>query len=376
MDSTAAVLHEPIDVADAEGADGLRLETVEVADPEGEEVLVEVGAASLCHSDVKMATGFIDLPYPMVMGHEGAGTVRAVGEAVTTVEPGDRVVLGRIICGRCAMCVSGRSNLCTQRADAGVAGTLRNGAQRFSRDGEAYHHCFGVSSFSRYTVVNEEAAVGIPDDIPIEQASLLGCGVFTGFGAVTQTADIEVGSSVAVFGAGGVGLSAVQGARVAGAAEVILVDLVAEKLPIGEAMGATHTIDASEVDAVEAITEYTDGGVDYAFDAVGGIPTIEDAYHSLAPTGPAVIIGGPPGGVQTPELELQPLVYAEKTLTGSWNGSFNTAHAIPMLAELLRAGRIDAEPMISSTQPLDELPRVLAGQEDGGGIRHVLYPGD
>lgn len=224
--------------------------------------------------------------------------------------------------------------------------------------------------------MNEEAAVGIPDDLPFEQASLLGCGIFTGFGAVTETADIEVGSSVAVFGAGGVGLSAVQGALVAGAAEVVLVDLVAGKLAIGEDLGVTHTVDASQADAGEAIHEYTGGGVDYAFDAVGGIPTIEDAFHSLAPTGTAVIIGGPPGGRQAPELELQDLVYAEQTIKGSWNGSFNTAHAIPMLADLVRSGRFDATPMISSTRPMSELPSIMAEHEDGEAIREVVYPGE
>ncbi len=375
MQATAAVLDGPTDSEDFAADQPIAIEAIEVEAPGPGEVAVEVAAASICHTDVKIATGQIPEPFPMVLGHEGAGVVHAVGEGVTGVEVGDHVVLGRIACGRCSRCRRGYANICEERARASADGTLRSGAIRFSRDGDPLHHCHGVSSFTEHTVVDEEVAIPIDDALPLEQATLLGCGVFTGFGAVTNTADVEPGASVAIFGAGGVGLSAVQGAVVAGASEIVLVDLIAEKLETGAALGATATVDASEVDAVEAVRELTDGGADYAFDIVGSVQTVEQVMGAIGPMGTAVVVGGPPSGARPYELDIANLVYTEQSLLGSFNGSYDLPTAIPMLADLVQDGRLSLAEMITGTRPLGELNDAIADLESSTAIRQVILPG-
>lgn len=374
MKSEAAVLYETVEDENFAESTPVEFEAVEVSEPGEEEVLVEITAASLCHTDIKMATGQIDEPLPMVLGHEGAGVVRAVGEGVTSVSDGDQVVLGRISCGRCTLCRQGHNNLCERRSEAQERGSLRSGGIRFSKDGENHYHCHGVSSFTQYTVVDEEVAIGVPDEIPPEQATLLGCGVFTGFGAVTNTAEVEAGSSVAIFGAGGVGLCAVQGAALSGATDVILVDLIPEKLAVGAELGATHTVDAREDDALDQIRAASDGGVDYAFDIVGSVQTVEQVVDVLAPTGTAVVVGGPPGGKRPYELNVANMVYTEQSLVGSFNGSYDLPEAIPKLADLVVQGRLDIEQMISGTRPLDELNEAMDDMETSTSIRQVIRP--
>lgn len=374
MESQAAVLSETVEDGHFAESTPVEFEQIQVDEPGREEVLVEITAASLCHTDIKMATGQIPEPLPMVLGHEGAGVVRGVGEDVTSVSEGDQVVLGRISCGRCSLCRQGHNNLCERRGEAQERGSLRSGAIRFSKDGDAYHHCHGVSSFSQYTVVDEEVAIGVPSEIPPEHATLLGCGVFTGFGAVTNSAEVEAGSSVAIFGAGGVGLCAVQGAALSGAADIILVDLIPEKLEVGEELGATQTVDARDDDALEQIRAASDGGVDYAFDIVGSVQTVEQVVDVLAPTGTAVVVGGPPGGKRPYELNVANMVYTEQSLTGSFNGSYDLPVAIPKLADLVVQGRLDVERMVSGTRPLGELNEAMDDMEASTSIRQVILP--
>ena len=374
MESTAAVIYEPVESDDFSESRPASIETIDVANPSGEEVLVEVAAGSLCHTDIAIALGNLDEPYPMVMGHEGAGIVREVGEDVDSVEPGDHVVLGRIACGRCRFCRMGRSNLCEERTRARQNGTLRTGDIRFSKDGDPLYHCHGVTSFSQYTVVTEEVAIPITDEVPLEQATLLGCGVFTGVGAVTNTADVEPGSSVVIFGAGGVGLSAVQGARLNSAGEVIVVDLVPEKLDIAESLGATHTVDAGEVDPVERVQEILPRGADYSFDVVGLPQTTEQAVDVLSTTGTAVIVGTSSAGKKAHDLDMVDLVLGEKEIVGSFNGSFSLQLAIPTLADLVADGRLELEPLISATRPLSELNEAMDDLEHGSMRRQVILP--
>lgn len=374
MESRAAVVDEPVSSSDFSRSRPAKIRTIDVASPTGEEVLVEVGAGSLCHTDIAIALGELDEPYPMVMGHEGAGIVQETGEAVESVESGDHVVLGRIACGKCRYCRMGRSNLCEVRTRSRKAGTLRTGDVRFSEDGEQRYHCHGVTSFSEYTIVTEEVAIPISPDVPMEQASLLGCGVFTGVGAVTNTADIEAGSSVVVFGVGGVGLSAVQGARLRSAGTVVAVDVVGTKLDIAESVGATHIVDASGCDPLERIREILPGGVDYAIDTVGNSRTIEQSVDALAPTGTAVIVGLPSAGKKSHELDVVDLVLGEKEILGSFNGSYNLQLAIPKLADLVAAGALDLEPLISGVRPLSELNEAMEDLEHGTSLRQVILP--
>ena len=372
--STAAVLRGPAESADFTTERPVDIETVDVAEPTGEEVLVEMGTASLCHTDVAMTLGHLDEQYPLVMGHEGAGYVRAVGEDVDRVAPGDMVVLGRTSCGQCKHCRQGHSNLCEQRGEARRAGALRTGNVRFGLGGEPVHHCHGVSSFTEYTIVTQEVAVGVTDDLPIEQASLLGCGVFTGAGAVMNTADIEAGADVVVFGCGGVGLTAVQAADVRGAGEIIAVDVVPEKLDRARELGATATINSSEVDPVEQVRELTDGGADYAFEVVGQVPVIEQAVDSLSPLGTAVLVGVPPQGVHETELNFFDMVVGEQTIVGSFNGSYDLPTAIPTLAEMVVDGRFEVEPLITGQRTLSEINGAIAELETGTGIRQLILP--
>lgn len=374
MESKAAVIYEPVGSDDFSESRPAAIETIDVADPSGEEVLVEIAAGSLCHTDIAIALGNLDEPYPMVMGHEGAGIVREVGEDVDSVQPGDHVVLGRIACGQCQYCRMGRSNLCEERTRARQNGTLRTGDIRFSKDGNSLYHCHGVTSFSEYTVVTEEVAIPITDEVPLEQATLLGCGVFTGVGAVTNTADIEAGSSVVIFGAGGVGLSAVQGARLHSAGEIVAVDLVPEKLGIAKSLGATHTVDASQGDPVERVREILPNGADYAFDIVGIPQTTEQCVDVLATTGTAVIVGASSAGKKSINLDMVDVTLGEKEIIGSFNGSFSLQLAIPTLAEFVADGRLKLEPLISATRPLSELNDAMDDLEHGTMRRQVILP--
>lgn len=374
MESKAAVLRDPLDSTDFTGTDRITIETVDVDGPDDGEVLIEIATASLCGTDVSIALGKLEESYPMVMGHEGAGIVKAVGNGVDAVSPGDHVVLGRSACGRCEFCRLGKSHLCECRGTVRRKGTLRNGNVKFSRDGRRVHHCHGVSSFSEYTVVSEEVPIPITDELPLRQASLLGCGVFTGAGAVMNSADIEPGSSVAIFGAGGVGLSAVQGARLRSAGDVIAVDLVPEKLELARELGATHTVNAAEDEPVEAIKSITDGGVDYAFEVIGRPAVVGEAVDALRPRGTAVIVGTAPEGKHDIPIDTQRLVTREQSIRGAFNGSYNLSLAIPKLAEMAASGRLQLDPLITDCRPLDELTDAMAALDGGRQIRQLIRP--
>jgi S-(hydroxymethyl)glutathione dehydrogenase/alcohol dehydrogenase len=268
----------------------------------------------------------------------------------------------------------GRSNLCTVRRAAREEGTLRTGDVRFSLDGNPVHHCHGVSSFTERTLVTEEVAIKVTDKLPIEQASLLGCGVFTGAGAVMNTVDVEAGATVAVFGCGGVGLSAIQAARLRGADEIIGVDIVSEKLTRAEQLGATQIINSSETDPISQIDDLTDGGVDYAFEVVGNPAVITQAVESLAPLGTVVLVGAPPAGTHETPLNFFDMVTREQRVVGSFNGSYNLSLAIPKLAKLAVNGRFDLEPLISGRRPLDEVNEAMEALETGTGIRQLILP--
>lgn len=375
MQSTAAIVDEPTDEPDLAAARPASIDEIEVPDPVGEEVLVEVTATSLCHTDVASARGHLAEQCPYVMGHEGAGVVREVGDAVESVAPGQPVVLGRITCGRCARCRAGAGQHCEKRAEARRLGSLRAGAVRFSRDGDPVHHYHGVSSFTEHTLVTEEVAVPVPPELPPEQATLLGCGVFTGAGAVMNTADVEAGSSVVVFGAGGVGLSAVQGARIRGATEIVAVDVVPEKLDIAEAVGATATVDAGSVgDPVGAARDACGGGADYGVEAVGDDRVVEQAVEVLDTGGTAVLVGAPPEGARELSLDLRDVVVEEKSLVGSFNGSYSLPLAIPRLAELAVEGHLLLEPLVTDSRPLSEVNEAMQSLEEGTGVRQLIRP--
>src|SRR5829696_8790651 len=290
MKTKAAVLYEmerPRPYADTHP---LALEELELASPGAGEVLVEIAAAGLCHSDLSVINGTRPWPLPLVLGHEAAGVVRETGAGVSDLKSGDHVVFSFLpVCGRCMNCVSGRGWLCERGVVANRAGTLLTGACRFNHsDGRKLFHHLGVSGFSQFTVAARESLVKIDSDVPLEIAVLFGCAVMTGVGAVVNTAKVSPGTSVAVFGLGGVGLSAVLGARVAGAWPIIAVDRLAAKLDLARHCGATHTVDASQTDPVVALRELTQGGVETTIEAVGNEHVIAQAYGATRRGGKTV----------------------------------------------------------------------------------------
>ena len=263
MNSKAAILTEMGKPAPYRESTPLSVETVEIAPPVAGEVLVEVGAAGLCHSDLSVIDGSRPRPMPMVLGHEAAGVVREIGSGVRGLEPGDHVVFSFLpMCGHCVPCASGRPVMCQAGAQANATGELLAGGTRFRARGESIHHHLGVSGFSQFTVCAEESLVKIDSELPLSTAALFGCAVMTGVGAVLNTAQSAPGTSVAVFGMGGVGLASVIGATVVGANPIIAVDRIASKLELAKQVGATHVIDASKQDVIAAIKQITKGGAD------------------------------------------------------------------------------------------------------------------
>lgn len=342
------------------------IEDVDIDGPREHEVLVRVAASGVCHSDLHFLEGVLQAPAPFVLGHEGAGVVEAVGPGVDSFAAGDHVVAClSTFCGQCERCLEGRPNLCEQKPDRNP--TL---PPRLSQNGGVMHQSGAkLSTFAEQMLVHEHSLVRIPKDVPLDKACLLGCGVTTGVGAALNTAKVSPGSTVAVFGVGGVGLSAVQGARIAGARTIIAVDLVGAKEEIAKRVGATHFVNASEVDAVAAVQELTDGGVEYSFEAIGIPQVVEQAYASLRPGGQCTVIGVLPAGAKI--RVLQPPI-AERRITGSSMGSNRFRIDIPIYADLYMQGRLLLDEMVSRTGPLEEINDMFESMQGGEVARQVI----
>ncbi len=351
----------------------LKVEDVELEAPQRGEVLVRIAAAGVCHSDYHYMVGALSTPLPAVLGHEGAGVVEGVGEGVTVVQPGDHVVLlFRASCGRCEFCSRGRPALCGLTRTLRTAGRFPDGTSRLKRNGREIKHFAGLSCFAERAVVLEQALVPIRKDVPLGVAALVGCAVMTGVGAVANTAKVEPGSSVLVVGAGGVGLSAVMGAHLAGASPILVADVKDSKLEMALDFGATHTIDVSRVDLVEATRELTAGeGVDYAFEAVGGGDTVAQALRAVRRGGTAVAIGLAPQGA-TAAVDPLELVFQEKTLKGSFYGSTRPYADMPRLLELYRAGRLPLDRLLTSRYRLDQINEAYEAMINGEVARSVI----
>ncbi|HLG70203.1 MAG TPA: zinc-dependent alcohol dehydrogenase family protein [Chloroflexota bacterium] len=329
----------------------LDVRQIELEPPGEGEVLVEVASAGLCHSDLSVINGSLPRPMPIVLGHEASGIVQEIGPGVRGVKRGDHVVLSWVpSCHACRFCLEGRPNLCETGAAANAKGTLMTGAVRL----KGAYHLLGVSGFARHAIVAQESLITIEPDFPLDLAALFGCAVVTGVGAVINTARVEPGRSVAVFGAGGVGLSVVMGARLAGADPIVVLDLLESKRRLALDLGATHVIDASRDDAVKELQDLTHGGADYAFDAVGSAKLLESAFRATRRGGTTVAVGLAPGDER---LSISPvvLVLHERTLKGSYMGSAVPAIDIPRLMRLYRAGKLPVDKLVSRTLPLDQI---------------------
>jgi Zn-dependent alcohol dehydrogenase len=364
----AAVLHaagEPLEIAD-----------VRLDEPRAGEVLVRVQAAGVCHSDLHYMTGDLRCRLPAVLGHEGAGVVERTGPGVRDLAPGDQVVLmWRPRCGRCEFCVTGRPALCASIKVPVATGGLLDGTSRLSlADGRPLHHFLAVSCFAEYCVVAQESVVKIPAGTPPRVAALLGCAVITGVGAVLNVmgtgATAAPGQAVLVVGAGGVGLSVIMGAALAGADPIIAVDLSDERLKVARSLGATHVVNTATDSLADAVADAAPGGVAWAFEAVGRPETLRAAVACLRPTGTLVAIGLARAG-QTVELPINELVQKDLRVIGSLYGSSNTVVQIPRLLELHRSGRLDLDRIPGARYPLADINvayGALPGQSVGRGL--------
>ena len=345
-----------------------------LGDPGPGEIRVRFEAAGLCHSDLSVINGNRPRPVPMVLGHEAAGEVVATGPGCS-LEEGDRVVLAFVpSCGECGHCVSGRAALCELGAAANTAGTLVSGESRWEGDDEEMiHHHLGVSAFSEEAIVSERSAVPLPDDMPWETAAVFGCAVLTGVGAALNAANIEPGSTVAVFGLGGVGLSAVMGARLAGAGEVIAVDPVAFKREKAMELGATAMVDPGE-EAIEEIRSVTGALPASVIESVGASDVLKRAYEATARGGTTVTVGlpAPDAMLSIPAVSL---VAEERTLRGSYLGSSAPREMLPMLFDAWRDGNLPAEQLITDRLTLDHLNEGFDRLAAGDQIRQVVTPG-
>ena len=352
------------------------VETVLLDPPHRDEVLVRVAAAGVCHSDVHLADGVLgDGRWPMVLGHEGAGVVEAVGEGVVGVSPGDHVGFCFVpACGVCRECRACRRTLCEPARVNGVAGMLMDGTSRLrGLDGAVLQHGLMVACFADLAVLPAGGVVPLPDGIPLWQAALLGCGAVTGFGAVKR-AGVAIGSTVCVIGCGGVGLQVIAGSRMAGAGTIVAVDRDSDKLERALRRGATHVVDASDGDPVSSILALTDGGVERAFEVVGGSTTIRQAWDVLRPGGTAVVVGLAPRGVDVslPAIEF----LSEKTITGSYYGSTDVHAALAELAQLVLGGRLDIAGVVSDLIGLEDVEAALERLRRGEGARTVIVIDD
>jgi S-(hydroxymethyl)glutathione dehydrogenase/alcohol dehydrogenase len=347
----------------------LTIEEVSLAKPKAREVLVRTAFAGLCHSDLHFIEGLYPHPLPTVPGHEVAGVVEQVGSDVTYLQPGDHVIgCLSVFCGHCSQCSTGHPNLCENTEVKMIPGQSR----RLSwRGGEVMHQFLNLSAFAEQMVVHENALVKIDRDVPLDRATLVGCGVITGVGAVFNTARIEAGSTVAVIGCGGVGLATVNGAALAGASRIIAVDRLPQKLEMARTMGATDTVLAEgNADVVQAVKDLTGGGVHYSFEALGLKQTAEQSFTMLRPGGTATIIGMIPFGTK---IELHGFDFLrERKIQGSSMGSNRFRVDMPRLLTLWRQGKLHLDHLISGTLRLEEINQGFVRLKTGEVVRQLI----
>jgi S-(hydroxymethyl)glutathione dehydrogenase/alcohol dehydrogenase len=364
MRMRAAVLWEP--------GVPVEIREVELEPPRAGEALVRIAACGVCRSDLHVVDGDLPEPLPLVLGHEASGVVVEVGPGVDRLAAGDHVVLALVpSCGDCASCRRGRRNFCELGAAMAATGTLADGTSRLSADGARLHHFDAVSSFAEYAVVPASVAVPIRRDVPLDVAALVGCAALTGYGGVVRTAGVEEGASVAVWGCGGVGQNVVQAARLAGAEPIVALDTRPESLALAERLGATHAVHAGRTrDPAAAVRELTDGGVEYAFEAIGLEATIRQAWDALLPGGTAVVLGLPPKGSAV-TIDTWGFIN-EKTLRGSFLGSARIDEDVPRIVDLYAEGELKLEELVSHRLALAELPQAFDRLRAGESLRQLV----
>jgi len=351
----------------------LKIESVNLKPPRSNEVVVKLVASGVCHSDLSVMRAALPLPPPVILGHEGAGIVEEVGKDVTDLKPGDHVVLSWVEnCGKCHFCTAGHPHLC----DANIQSMMAGEEAVFEKDGVAIARMIGVGSFAERTVVRASSAIKVPDEVPLDRACLVGCGVMTGVGAAVNTARVRPGETVAVFGCGGVGLNVIQGAALCGAARIIAVDLLPQKLELARQFGATDTINGRETsDVPDAIRSLTGGfGVDYAFEVIGASAVILQAFNSLTRGGKVVVVGVPPLGDDV-QLPCFTVALEEKSVIGSLYGSANVRRDMPLLLDLYMQKRLKLDELVSRRIKLEQVNEAFEAMEKGEVARSVIVFG-
>ena len=347
----------------------LEIEEVSIDDPGPGEVLVKTVASGVCHSDLTVIEGGLPVPPPSILGHEPAGIVEAVGAGITDFAPGDHVI-GCLSswCGVCKFCTGGRPYLCLTQ----FAGRPEGAPPRLTAEsGDPILQFGNLSSFAEKMLCPERSLVKIRDDMPLDRACLIGCGVTTGLGAALNTVNIPPGASVAIIGCGGVGLAALQGARIVGAGQIIAVDAQAWKFNLAQKLGATHCVDASDVDPVAAVQEITGGGADFVFECIGLVPTVQQAVSMTGRGGTTVLVGVVPI-TQVVQLSAADLTLQEKNVTGSFMGSNRFRFDMPKYIEFYLDGRLHLDEMISSRLPLTEINDAFDRMRKGEAARQVI----
>ena len=370
----------------------LSIEEVDLEAPRRGEVLVKLKATGICHTDAYTLSGADpEGVFPVILGHEGAGVVTELGEGVTTLEVGDHVIpLYTPECGECKFCQSGKTNLCQRIRATQGKGLMPDGTSRFSKNGKAIYHYMGTSTFAEYTVVPEIALAKINPKAPLEKVCLLGCGVTTGIGAVLKTAKVEAGSNIAVFGLGGIGLSVIQGAKMAQAGKIIAIDINPDKFSLAEKFGATHFLNPNvsrcegdenaetrleqrslEKNIVDRIIELTDGGVDYSFECVGNVKLMRQALECCHKGwGESIIIGVAAGGEEISTRPFQ--LVTGRVWRGSAFGGVKGRTELPSFVDKYMSNEINLDDMISYTMPLEDINKAFELMKAGKSIRSVV----
>jgi S-(hydroxymethyl)glutathione dehydrogenase/alcohol dehydrogenase len=348
------------------------VEEIQVESPRRGEVMVQIKACGVCHSDLSGTNGTIPLPPPTVLGHEAAGIIAEVGEGVTDIAVGDSVVVSWVpVCGKCPYCVQGRPALCDVSARATL--TLPDGTSRYKdAKGNTLNHFAGTGVMTEYATLHRDNVIKIDADVPFDKAALVGCAVMTGVGAALNTAKVRPGSSVAVFGAGGIGLNVIQGAALAGADKIIAVDLEDKKLEFAAVFGATHTINPTTAgDAVAAIMGLTGGGAEYTFECIGNAKVIEQAFAATRKGGTCVVVGV---AKMTDQVTLGAfmLPFQEKVLTGSMYGSARPSIDFPRLLSLYKSHRLKLDELVTATYKIEEINRAFDDMQKGVNARGVI----
>ncbi len=343
----------------------LVVEQVDLEKPHKGEVKVKMAATAICHSDIHFICGDMGGNVPFIPGHESSGVIDEVGEGVTSIKVGDPVVLSLLrSCGVCTYCRTGRPNMCEAKWPLDTESRIKN------KRGQSIAHGVRTASFAEYAVVDQSQVVKIAPDMPMDRAALLACGVITGFGAVVNRAQVKPMSSVVVIGVGGVGLNSIQGAKIAGAYPIIAVDMLDNKLQASRKFGATHTVNGSQTDPVQAVKDMTAGhGADYVFITVGVTSAVRQALSMLGRRGMAVVVG-----LATQDLTSNPMEYidGEKMLTGSFMGTTNLAVDIPKMVQLYQSGALKLDELISARYPIDRINEAIDSVRKGEALRNVI----